>query len=62
MAPGGLAVFVRFLENLFFDFHVSEFVGVKYLATIQTFNVLNIIFACYHADLWVFAGGVHLEG
>ncbi len=58
--PGSLLkVFFRFLEDFFFDFHVSEFVGVEYLAAVQTFNVFDIFFTRYDAYLRVFAGGVH---
>jgi hypothetical protein len=53
-------VFVWLLKHFFLDFHVSEFVGIEYLATIQTFDVFNVLFTRYHADFWVFAGGVHL--
>lgn len=53
-------VFVWLLKHFFLDFHVSELVGVEYLATIQTFDVFNVLFTRYNADLWVFAGGVHL--
>jgi hypothetical protein len=53
-------VFFCLLRHFFLDFHVSEFVGIKYLATIQTFDVLNVLFTRYHAYLRVFAGGVHL--
>jgi hypothetical protein len=56
----GYLVFVGILKHFFLDFHVSELVGVEYLATIQTFDVFNVLFTRYHADLWVFAGGVHL--
>ncbi len=53
-------VFFWFLKHFFLDFHVSELVGVEYLTTVQTFDVFNVFFTRYHADLWVFAGGVHL--
>ena len=53
-------VFVWLLKHFFLDFHVSELVGVEYLATIQTFDVFNVLFTRYNADFWVFAGGVHL--
>ena len=53
-------VFVWVLKHFFLDFHVSELVGVEYLTTIQTFDVFNVLFTRYHADFWVFAGGVHL--
>jgi hypothetical protein len=55
-------VFVWILKHFFLYFHVSELVGVEYLATIQTLDVFNVLFPRYHADLWVFAGGVHLGG
>ncbi len=55
-----LNVFFWFLKHFFLDFHVSELVGVEYLATIQTFDVFNVLFTRYDADFWVFAGGVHL--
>jgi hypothetical protein len=58
---GRYLVFVRLLKHLFLDFHVSELVGVEYLTTIQTFDVFNVLFTRYHADFWVFAGGVHRE-
>jgi hypothetical protein len=56
-----LQVFFCLLRHFFLDLHVAEFVGVEYLATIQTFDVFNVLFTRYHAYLWVFAGGVHLE-
>lgn len=55
-------VFFRFLEDFFFDFHVSEFVGVEYLAAVQTLDIFDIFFTRYDAYLRVFAGGVHSEG
>jgi hypothetical protein len=58
---GRYLVFVRLLKHFFLDFHVSELVGVEYLTTIQTFDVFNVLFTRYHADFWVFAGGVHRE-
>jgi hypothetical protein len=53
-------VFVWILQHFFLDFHVSKLIGVEYLTAIQTFDVLNVLFTRYHADFWVFAGGVHL--
>ena len=53
-------VFFWFLKHFFLDFHVSELVGVEYLTTVQTFDVFDVLFTRYHADFWVFAGGVHL--
>jgi hypothetical protein len=59
---GGLSdVFFRLPQHFFFDFHVSELVGVEYLATIQAFDVFNVLFTRYDAHFGVFAGGVHLE-
>ena len=58
---GRYLVFVRLLKHFFLDFHVSELVGVEYLTTVQTFDVFNVLFTRYHADFWVFAGGVHRE-
>jgi hypothetical protein len=55
-------VFFRFPQHCFLDFHVSELVRVKYLATIQTFNVFDVLFTRYDAHFGVFAGGVHLGG
>jgi hypothetical protein len=55
-----LLVFVRILKHFFLNFHVAELVGVEYLATIQTFDVFNVLFTRYHADFGVLAGGVHL--
>jgi len=55
-------VFFCFLLDFFLDFHVSELVGVEYLATIQTFDIFNVVFTRYDAYFWVFAGGVHLGG
>jgi hypothetical protein len=60
IAPWPLLILVRLLQHFFLDFHVSELVGVEYLTTIQTFDVFNVLFTRYHADFWVFAGGVHL--
>jgi hypothetical protein len=57
---GRYLIFVWVLKHFFLDFHVSELVGVEYLTTIQTFDVFNVLFTRYHADFWVFAGGVHL--
>ncbi len=48
------------LRHFFLDFHVSELVRVEYLATIQTFDVFDVLFTRYHAYFGVFAGGVHL--
>jgi hypothetical protein len=56
-----ISIFFRLSLHFFFDFHVPELVGVEYLATIQTFDVFDVLFACYHAYLRVFAGGVHWE-
>jgi hypothetical protein len=59
-AGGALSnVFFRFSLHFFFDFHVSELVGVEYLTTIQTFDIFDVVFTRYDADFWVFAGGVH---
>jgi hypothetical protein len=49
-------------QHLFLDFHVSELVRVEYLATIQTFDVFDVLFTRYDAHFGVFAGGVHLGG
>jgi hypothetical protein len=59
---GRYLIFVRLLQHFFLDFHVSELVRVKYLATIQTFDVFDVLFTRYHAYFGVFAGGVHLGG
>src|ERR1700742_5103543 len=54
--------FFRLPQHFFLDFHVTEFVRVEYLATIQTFDVFNVLFTRYDAHFGVFAGGVHLGG
>jgi hypothetical protein len=59
--PALFNVFFRLSLHFFFDFHVSVLVGVEYLATIQTFDVFDVVFTRYDADFWVFAGGVHCE-
>lgn len=63
---GGCALpdvfFFRLPQHFFLDFHVSEFVRVEYLATIQTFDVFDVLFTRYDAHFGVFAGGVHLGG
>ncbi len=56
------SVFVRFLKDFLFDFHVPVFVGVEDLTAVQALNVFDIFFTRYDAYLGVFAGGVHLEG
>jgi hypothetical protein len=56
---GELLVFFGLPQNLF-DFHVSVLLGVEYLATIQTFNVFDILFTRYDAHFGVFAGGIHV--
>ena len=56
-----ISVFFRLSLHFFFDFHVSELVGVEYLTAIKTFDVFNVFFTRYHADFWVFAGGIHYE-
>ncbi len=61
LLSGRYLIFVRILQHFFLDFHVSELVGVEYLTTVQTFDVFNVLFTRYHADFWVFAGGVHRE-
>jgi hypothetical protein len=53
-------VFFRFPQYFLLDFHISELVRVEYLATIQTFDVFNVLFTRYDAHFGVFAGGVHL--
>src|SRR5271154_3457201 len=55
-------VFFRLLLHFFLNLHIAEFVGVEYLATIQTFDVFNVLFTRYDAYFRVFAGGVHLGG
>ena len=57
-----ISIFFRLSLHFFFDFHVPELVGVEYLATIQTFDVFDVLFTRYDAHFWVFAGGVHLGG
>ena len=54
--------FFRLPQHCFLDFHVSELVRVEYLATIQTFDVFDVLFTRYDAHFGVFAGGVHLGG
>jgi hypothetical protein len=54
--------FFRLSQHFFLDFHVSELVRVEYLATIQTFDVFDVLFTRYDAHFGVFAGGVHLGG
>jgi hypothetical protein len=53
-------IFFRLPQHFLLDFHISELVRVKYLATIQTFDVFNVLFTRYDAHFGVFAGGVHL--
>jgi len=52
--------FFRLPQHFFLDFHIAEFVRVEYLATIQTFDVFDVLFTRYDAHFGVFAGGVHL--
>jgi hypothetical protein len=54
--------FFRLSEHFFLDFHVTELVRVEYLATIQTFDIFDVLFTRYDAHFGVFAGGVHLGG
>ena len=49
-----------FLEFLgFFDFHIAKFVRVEDFATFLALDVLDVLFARYHAHFGMFAGGVH---
>jgi hypothetical protein len=55
-----LSLFFPLPQHFFLDGHVSELVRVEYLATIQTLDVLDVLFTRYDAYFGVFAGGVHL--
>jgi hypothetical protein len=57
-----LSVFFDLPKYFFLDFHVSVLLGVEYLATIQTFNVFDVLFTRYDAHFGVFAGGIHVGG
>jgi hypothetical protein len=57
-----LSVFFDLPQYFFLDFHVSVLLGVEYLATIQTFNVFDVLFTRYDAHFGVFAGGIHVGG
>ncbi len=57
-----LSVFFDIPKYFFLDFHVSVLLGVEYLATIQTFNVFDVLFTRYDAHFGVFAGGIHVGG
>jgi hypothetical protein len=48
------------LPQYFFDFHVSIFLRVKYLAAIEAFHVFDVLFTRYDAHFGVFAGGIHV--
>jgi hypothetical protein len=56
-----ISIFFRLSLHCFLDFHVPELVGVEYLATIQTFDVFDVLFTRYDAYFRVFASGVHWE-
>ena len=56
---GHEALLILLLGNTFFNGHVLELVRVKDLAAVEAFNIFSILFACYDANLGVFAGRVH---
>lgn len=55
-------LFVFFLEDAFFDCHILKLIGIKDFAAVQALDIFNVLFACYNANLGVFAGRVHGVG
>lgn len=48
-----------FILHRFLDGHITELIGVEDLSAVQALHEFNVLFARYHANLWMFAGCIH---
>src|ERR1700733_3698462 len=59
--PSPVQFFVLRVRDLFFNFHVAEFVRVENLAAFHAFNILDVFLAGDDTDSRGFAGARHLR-
>jgi len=55
-----LLLFIVLRFDGLFNLHVTEFIGVKDIATLQAFDILGVFVPGNDTYSWVFTGGCHL--